>query len=89
MPDDAGTVTLDENKTDTPRSWPLDPGVVRALRVWKRLHGGKGPFSDLDVGHLGEWQREALIKAGVDRRSSSSRATGASTTVPTTLARPS
>jgi integrase len=29
-----GLVSLDENKTDRPRSWVLDPGVLRALVVW-------------------------------------------------------
>ena len=32
---DRGVVVLDENKTDDPRSWILDPGVVEALRRWK------------------------------------------------------
>ncbi len=67
MEDDAGTVTLDDNKTDAPRSWVLDPGVVRALREWKKIHAGGGPFTDVDVAHLGEWQREALLEAGVER----------------------
>ncbi|HMI86596.1 MAG TPA: hypothetical protein VK550_21025 [Polyangiaceae bacterium] len=26
-----GVVTLDRNKTQRPREWPLHPGVVRAL----------------------------------------------------------
>jgi len=33
-----GTVTLDKNKTNDPRSWPLDAGVVRALVKWKEEH---------------------------------------------------
>jgi len=30
-----GSVVLDENKSDDPRSWPLDAGVVRALKAFK------------------------------------------------------
>jgi integrase len=30
---DHGAIRLDENKTDDPRAWALDPGVVRALRA--------------------------------------------------------
>lgn len=62
-----GTVTLDRNKTDSPRSWPLDPGVVRALRVWKKKHGGTGPFAGLDAAHLGEHMRDWLRASGVTR----------------------
>ena len=29
---------LDENKTDDPRSWALDPGVARALKMWKEAY---------------------------------------------------
>ena len=29
-----GAIALDENKTDDPRSWALDPGVRRALQAW-------------------------------------------------------
>ena len=34
-----GLVSLDENKTDRPRSWVLDPGVLRALVVWHETLG--------------------------------------------------
>jgi integrase len=34
-----GLVSLDENKTDRPRSWMLDPGVHRALVVWHETLG--------------------------------------------------
>jgi len=30
-----GSVTLDKNKTDDPRTWALNPGVVRALKIWR------------------------------------------------------
>ena len=35
-----GLVSLDENKTDRPRSWVLDPGVAAVLALWKAHHGG-------------------------------------------------
>ncbi len=62
-----GTVTLDRNKTDAPRSWPLSPDVVRALKKWKKARGGKGPFDGLDVQHLGENVRDWLRASGVKR----------------------
>ena len=34
---ESGTVTLDQNKTDDARAWLLDPSVVRALTIWKKL----------------------------------------------------
>jgi hypothetical protein len=34
-----GLVSLDENKTDRPRSWVLDPGVRKVLERWKTLSG--------------------------------------------------
>lgn len=34
-----GTVTLDKNKTDDPRSWALDPMVTIGLRAWRKLRG--------------------------------------------------
>lgn len=36
---DVGSVRLDENKTDDPRAWALQPDVVRALSSWKKLRG--------------------------------------------------
>jgi integrase len=32
-----GAVKLDVNKTEDPRAWALDPGVVRALATYRRL----------------------------------------------------
>lgn len=34
-----GLVSLDENKTDRPRSWVLDPGVAKVLAAWKKACG--------------------------------------------------
>lgn len=36
-----GAINLDENKTDDPRSWVLDPGVVRRWRSGGRSHRGR------------------------------------------------
>ena len=62
---DNGTVTLDRNKTNAPRSWPLSPDVARALVKWKKARGGTGPFDGLDVQHLGEQVRDWLRASGV------------------------
>lgn len=72
-----GTLRLDENKSDDPREWALDPGVVRALRTWVKRRGAKPDdfmFVDengaaLTMDHrLAEVLRSALLAAGVDRR---------------------
>ena len=36
-----GTITLDKNKTDDPRSWALDSRVTIALRAWKKRRGAE------------------------------------------------
>lgn len=38
---DHGIVSLDENKTDDPRSWALDGGVISALKVWRTMVRGR------------------------------------------------
>jgi len=78
-----GGVTLDENKSDDPRAWALDPSVTEALRAWAKVH----PLSEegkatppktarvfvtaegeaLDPAHLPRTLRADLIAAGVDR----------------------
>jgi integrase len=40
---DVGAVRLDENKTDDPRAWALDPSVARALRLWKAMRTDTAP----------------------------------------------
>lgn len=35
--DEVGFLKLDENKTDDPRKWFLDPGVARALKAWRTM----------------------------------------------------
>ena len=58
---DAGSVRLDENKTDDPRAWALDPGVARALRTWKARRRELEPaLSDADFAR----QRVFLDDAG-------------------------
>jgi integrase len=41
-----GTVRLDKNKTDDPRMWALDQGVVRALGRYRRLYAANAAESD-------------------------------------------
>ncbi len=71
-----GALRLDENKTDDPRAWALDPGVVRAMRAWYELRGrpdGRAlVFVDeagepIRMSHLAEAFREHLQLAGVAR----------------------
>jgi integrase len=77
-----GAVRLDENKTDDPRAWALDPGVIRALRAWiahrEALAGAPLPrTAPLFVGEDGERIRgddfhakrfrAHLLAAGIDR----------------------
>lgn len=67
---DAGTISLSKTKTERPddATWALGPGVVRALRILKRIVGGKGPFVGVDASHLSAWVREALMASGVTRK---------------------
>jgi integrase len=66
-----GWVTLDRNKTDDPRDWPLDPGVAEALRRWRKMNpkaryvfGGDAPFP---ADHLADDLRDDLEAVGIDR----------------------
>jgi integrase len=34
---EVGAIRLDENKTDEPRAWALDPAVATALALWKKM----------------------------------------------------
>jgi hypothetical protein len=74
-----GHIMLDENKTDDPRSWALDPGVARALRAWKIVHHPNatpddfvfcepGSSAALYTLHLADELRRDLQDAGVTRR---------------------
>jgi integrase len=71
-----GTIRLDENKTDDPRMWALDPSVARALKAWWKWLGKPERsalvFTDAaGVGitdhHIAELFREHLELAGVKR----------------------
>lgn len=56
-----GSVTLDENKTDDPRSWPLDRGVVKALKAFKPK-GAEAKDLVFVEENGGEHNRHALAK---------------------------
>lgn len=69
-----GAVRLDENKTDDPRAWRLDPSVARALSWWHERRGDLSAYvfggddgSQADVNKLAEQLRGALLQAGVKR----------------------
>lgn len=72
-----GAVDLDENKTDDPRSWALNTGVLAALRAWKDTFHPTAEPDDrvfveangipLKIDRLAEQLREDLKAAGVKR----------------------
>lgn len=76
-----GTINLDENKTDDPRSWVLDPGTAEALRLWKTVapesryvfpppslpRARRGADKPFAVGQLGRQLRALLVQAKVTR----------------------
>lgn len=76
-----GVLNLDENKTDDPRSWVLDPGTAEALRRWKGIAPKSRwvfPAASLPrarrpgdaafaVGQLPRQLRALLTAAGVER----------------------
>lgn len=72
-----GTIMLDVNKTDDPRSWVLDPSVVRALRIWRALYHSKAESHDyvlvdsngtrLVLDKMAKRLRAHLVMAGVKR----------------------
>lgn len=69
-----GVVTLDRNKTDDPRAWMLDPGVVRGMARWRALLGAPDAAEpvfervELDWGHAAKVLRADLAGgAGVRR----------------------
>jgi integrase len=62
-----GLVKLDENKTDEPRIWSLDPGVTKALKAWRKLNDSELVFPIDDAAHLAGQFREDLQAAGITR----------------------
>ena len=73
---ETGTLDLDENKTDDPRTWVLDAGVAEALRRWKKITLFAKPtdyvFTQEDgrtvnVGRLAEQLRADLETAKLTR----------------------
>lgn len=65
-----GALNLDKNKTNDPRAWALDKGVVAALVDWRKLNA-KAKLSDpvfpTPIPKLAEQLRDDLTLAGVDR----------------------
>jgi integrase len=64
-----GAIKLDQNKTDDPRAWALDPGVTRALRLFLGTEGEPDdyPFRHLFTSSAAIRFRKHLELAGVDR----------------------
>lgn len=65
-----GMVRLDENKTDDPRAWALDPGVARALRIYRERFapeatGSDSVFIQRSKFGLAETFRTHLERAGI------------------------
>jgi integrase len=65
-----GMVRLDENKTDDPRAWALDPGVARALRIYRQhlapdAEGSDTVFIQRSKFGLAETFRLHLERAGI------------------------
>ncbi len=74
---DRGTLSLDKNKTDRPRSWVLTPSIAKMLGRFKVLQRGKrGPefprptdlvFTDITWSKLAPMYRSHCEGAGIDR----------------------
>jgi integrase len=66
-----GIVSLDENKTDRPRSWVIDPSVARVLAAWKKICAATKPADIVFVAirweKLAPVYREHCEAVGVDR----------------------
>jgi integrase len=66
-----GVVSLDENKTDRPRSWVLWPSIARTLNAWSRMHpGGEGTgpvFPEVKWDKLAPLYRAHCEVVGIDR----------------------
>lgn len=62
-----GLVTLAKNKTNDPRSWPLRPDVVRALRTLKERTGASEDDTVFTAHPQPKHMRKHLEKAGIAR----------------------
>jgi integrase len=68
---DKGIVSLDENKTERPRSWVLSPSVGRVLEQWKKLSAKTKSTDPVFTGI--QWEQLAAIyrthceAVGIDR----------------------
>jgi len=64
-----GLVSLDENKTDRPRSWVLNPGVVRVLERWKptKAKPSDAVFPGVKWDKLAPAYRAHCAAVGIDR----------------------
>ena len=70
-----GSIRLDINKTDDPRMWAMDPGVVEGLRRWLRI----APESEYVFPSAGV-PRSVTAKAPPKRRSRSKKPGGSTRT---------
>ncbi len=68
---DRGLVSLDENKTDRPRSWVLSPGVAVVLAAWKKKNrktkASDPVFVDVAWDKLAPAYRGHCEAVGIDR----------------------
>jgi len=68
---DRGLVSLDENKTDRPRSWVLSPGVAVVLAAWKKENrktkASDPVFVDVAWDKLAPAYRAHCEAVGIDR----------------------
>lgn len=71
-----GILNLLKNKTKDPRSWPMRPDVVRALRAWKAMREATGDRSSFvfptkihgqKVNYRADALRTNLLAVGIDR----------------------
>jgi integrase len=71
---ESGEITLDENKTDDPRTWAMGHDVAIALKIYI---GGAGPddlvFPNFVARHAAEKFRGYIQKAGITRKELTAR----------------
>ena len=63
----SGILSLDENKTDDPRQWTLEPDVLRALERHLETHTDRRIFEGVDGHNVAYNLRRYLGICGVDR----------------------